>query len=804
VVDPASHPAGWLLACLVALPLAVAASSPLLGRLAAVRRRPWLPAVATAALAFAGFGCLGASGAAPGFRIPWIPALGIDLALRLDGLALLFTLLVTGIGLAILVFSIHYLPRDLFLHGSERAPSSFYALVLFFMGAMLGLVCADELITLYLFWEATSVSSFLLIGLHLHEARPRDAALQAFAITTAPGLLLFVAFVAIGHVAGTTELAPLRAPGIHLADGPLAGVIVAGVVLGAAAKSALVPFHIWLPNAMVAPTPVSAYLHSATMVAAGVFLLARLAPVLAPMQGWGGALVALGVVTMIAGGVVASGRHELKEILAWSTISQYGSATLLLGLEAWGPALFLIANHAVIKAGLFLVAGTVTHATGESDMRRLGTLWRQLPFTTATAAILSLGLAGLPVASGFWMKELLYAAVRETRVPWIETAALTAGVLTFVYMLRFFWRTFVRGAEPPRVDPDRKHLSLLLPMVGLGLVAVVAGVAPAAAAALTDPAASAAAGAAVETHFRLAWPPSPSMEMSLATFALGAALFRWADNRERQLAAEGAGPFPHPPRPALPAGVLAAAVVRELGPSRAWERALPALDALGAFVARPQTGKLVHYVLYFAAVPVALMTILLPRVENWPEVPALDELDQAWLALATLALAAVGLAVGSAVVRTHIGAILMVGSVGFVLALIFTMLRAPDVALVQVAVETVGALLLLIVLSRIRITVREASMSPQGMRPRAARIATVVAAAMVAIGVAATSLALQANLGPDSLGAAFFSLSRELEIGAVVTAVLVEFRGLDTFGEITVFFAAVLGAVLLLGRYGRE
>ena len=198
------------------------------------------------------------------------------------------------------------------------------------------------------------------------------------------------------------------------------------------------------------------------------------------------------------------------------------------------------------------------------------------------------------------------------------------------------------------------------------------------------------------------------------------------------------------------------------------------------------------------------MTILLPRVENWPEVPALDELDQAWLALATLALAAVGLAVGSAVVRTHIGAILMVGSVGFVLALIFTMLRAPDVALVQVAVETVGALLLLIVLSRIRITVREASMSPQGMRPRAARIATVVAAAMVAIGVAATSLALQANLGPDSLGAAFFSLSRELEIGAVVTAVLVEFRGLDTFGEITVFFAAVLGAVLLLGRYGRE
>ncbi|WP_373046841.1 hydrogen gas-evolving membrane-bound hydrogenase subunit E [Vulgatibacter sp.] len=798
------HPgAGWLLVALVALPLLVAAVTPILARWPALRRLPWLPAVATALACAAGFLWLGLLHDEVAFSLPWIGTFGADFSLRLDPLAFLFTLLVTGIGLLILVFSARYVPHDFHDHHTDRKLSTFYAYVLFFMGSMLGLVCADELLTLYVFWEATSVSSFLLIGIYLAEERSRAAAIQAFTITAAAGLLLFVAILLVAAELETTSIADLAGAGERITASRYAPMIVGGVVIGAAAKSAQVPLHVWLPNAMAAPTPVSAYLHSATMVAAGVFLVARLAPFLAPVPGFEGALVTLGTVTMIAAGMVATLRHGLKEILAWSTISQYGYITLLLGLEAWGAALFLIANHAVIKAGLFLCAGIVNYATGENDVRRLGGLWRTHPITTAVAGILALGLAGLPLTSGFWMKELLYKKVVAEGLPWLDGFALAAGILTLVYMLRFFWRTFVAGPLPARHEPEAGMLPMLLPAALLAGVVLLVGIFPSLGAALSDPAAAVSAGAAVATDFTIHWPPDTVLELTAATFAIGGGLFGWLESRERGRLAQPAAAPPLAARVLSPAH-LAGSVLRHIGPSSFWGWLLPSLDALGGFVARLQSGKLVHYLLWLSAVPVGLALALLPQVEDWPELAQPESLNQASLAFAALAIAAVGLAIAAALVHSHIAAILMVGGVGFLLALIFSLLRAPDVALVQVAVETVTALLLLIALSRIKMTVREKAMGPAHQRGRAARTATVVTATALGVLVSATVLALQPNLGPEALGRGFFPLAAELEVDAVVTAILVDFRGLDTLGEITVFAAAAIGAVLLLEGSTRE
>lgn len=790
--------AGTALAALVALPFVASLATSLADRMGWLRRRPWLPALSVALLCLAGFSLLRTGREGPAFSLPWIDEPPIAFALRLDGLAFLYAILVTGLGALVVVYSSSHLPTELHEHRSRRRQSTFYAYLLFFLGSMLGVVCADELLTLYVFWEATSISSFLLIGLHLHEARPRAAAIQAFTITAGAGLLLFLAFLFVGRLLGTTSIPGLAGAGEAIAESPLAIFLVTFTILGAAAKSALAPLHFWLPPAMVAPTPASAYLHSATMVAAGVFLLARLSPLLAEVPGFRGALVAVGAATMMAGGIVASVRNRLKEILAWSTISQYGYVALLLGMHAWGAALFLVGIHALLKAGLFLVVGVVVHATGESDLRRLGGLYRRMPWTTASACLLSLGLAGIPFTSGFWMKELFYEAAVEEGVPWIVTVSIAAGTLTFVYSFRFFWRTFVSGRTPEPLGSERTFPSQLLPVLLLALLAVVFGLFPGWAAAFTDPAASAAAAAPVASRFALHWPPGRALLASLCTFVLGIGLFVWLERRERAFHKLPSDAFPHPTRRAVASGALAMRVIREIGPRKLWEWFLPALDAAGRFLARSQTGRLVHYLLFLVAVPALFGLLLLPQVETWPEMVPPEEIDQTSIAFGALALAAVGLAITSALVHSHIAAILMVGGVGFVLALVFSMLRAPDVALVQVAVETVSALLLLIVLSRIRVTIREEAIAPVRQRSRPARIGAVLGAGAAAISITATLLAVGANPGDPSLGKSFFPAAEALEMDGVVTAILVDYRGFDTLGEATVFAAGTLGALLLL------
>lgn len=792
-------PFGLSLLVLVAAPLALAAILPAIAGRADVR--PWLLPLLLALLELAGFLALWLLAGPVSFSLPWIPPLGIELAFRLDGLAFLFAILVAGIGAMVIAFSARYVPHDFHEHESGRRLSTYYALLLFFMGSMLGLVCAGDLIALYVFWEATSVSSFLLIGIHLHEKQARDNAIQAFVITAGAGLLLFVAFLAIAYEAGTTSLAALPSRAAWVASSPLAPLIALGLLVGSTAKSAQVPFQLWLPSAMVAPTPVSAYLHSATMVAAGVFLLDRLAPLVAQLPNLSGLLVAVGATTMLAGGVVAIRRTKLKQILAWSTISQYGYVTVLLGLKAWGAAAFLIGNHAVLKAGLFLSAGLVSYATGKDDVRELGGLWRRMPASTVVTGILALGLAGLPATSGFWMKELFYKEVTQSNLPWLSVASVTAGILTLVYMLRYFWRTFVSGPEPEALEPG--HESLLVPAAILAGLVLLVGLFPSVGSTLTDLGASAAIASKVETKVELHLPPDLPLWLSLVTFALGGALYAWLQIRDRQLPHVHEGPFPHPVRAAAPPAELGAKLLGGLGPERFYGWLLPFTESMGGYVATVQNGRLIRYLLPLALVPVILGLVLLPQVESWPELGMPSAVQEAALALLALAFSAIGLALGSAVVRSHVAAILLVGGVGFVLALIFSLLRAPDVALVQVAVETMGALLLLVVLGRIPITVREEALATTERRSRGLRAATVIVSSALGCVVAATILALSQARGDPALGRSFFAATEALGARAVVAVILTDFRGLDTLGEISVFAAAVLGAVLVLRHGGR-
>ncbi|RPI12890.1 MAG: monovalent cation/H+ antiporter subunit A, partial [Lysobacterales bacterium] len=387
---------------------------------------------------------------------PWMPELGLDASFRFDGFGLLFALLILVIGLLVVVYARYYLsPRD----SQER----FYGLLLFFMGAMLGVVLSENLLLLVTFWELTSLSSFLLIGYWRHEPEARRGARLALLVTGAGGLALLAGVLLLGHVVGSFELTRVLAAGPQVQAHPLYETILVLVLFGAFTKSAQFPFHFWLPHAMAAPTPVSAYLHSATMVKAGVFLLGRLFPVLAGTEIWFFLVTGVGLATQLFASYVALFRHDLKGLLAYSTVSHLGLVTLLFGMgTALGEiaAVFHIINHAVFKASLFMAAGIVDHETGTRDMRRLSGLARYMPWTAALATVAAGSMAGVPLLNGFLSKEMYFA---ETfHVQWLggwywvlPVFATLAGIFTVAYSTRFVHDVFF--GSPPTGLPRTPH-----------------------------------------------------------------------------------------------------------------------------------------------------------------------------------------------------------------------------------------------------------------------------------------------------------------------------------------------------------
>jgi len=737
-----------------------------------------------------------ADGQALGISVPWIPSLGLTLSLRLDGLSLTFALLVLGIGLLVSLYARWYLPAD--------APRGrFHALMLAFQAAMLGLVLAGDLLWLVLCWELTGLLSFLLIAFEPTQRSARRGAGIALLVTAAGGLALLAGVLLLGQVVGSTDIATLLAAGERIRAHPLHGVILGLILAGVFTKSAQFPVHAWLPAAMAAPTPVSAYLHSATLVKAGVFLLARLWPVFSAGELWLPLVGGVGLLTFVLGAYVALFKHDLKGLLAYSTISHLGLIVFLLGLGtplAAAAGLFHALNHAVFKASLFMAAGIIDHATGTRDMRRLRGLFACLPITGSLALVAAGAMAGVPLLNGFLSKEMFFAEALDPPLAaaWpvglkallhllLPAAALLGGVFSVAYSLRFGHDVFFNGPAPAqRCPPHEPSWWMRLPIAALVAVCVLVGVFPQQTVGpLLATASAGMLGRVPELHLSPWQGVTPALFMSAAALALGALvyalrkpLFRWHDQRFPRLRAARL-------YARLGATLVSRAhrLVAQLGPatlpsSAAWLFATALVaGAAGWWTSTPAPLARAHW-----QAPLAV------------DVPS----------LAAALILAVGVGAMAWRPQRRLGAVLWAGAVGLVVSLSFAHFSAPDLALTQIAVEVITTLLLLAVV--VLLPAARAGVDAGISRAAAAaapgpllRISIAAAA-----GLGTGTLAAVVLLRPDR-GFTDWLLARAesaAHAGNAVNAILVDLRALDTLGEISVLAMAGLGVHLLL-RPGR-
>ncbi len=695
----------------------------------------------------------------------WVPGLQVDLTFLLDGLSLVFSLLITGLGGLIVIYAGPYLK-------GHRDRGRFFLAFMLFMGAMLGLVLADNLITLFVFWELTSFASYLLIGFDHEREAARRAALQALLTTGLGGLAMLAGFVILGTVGGSFELSELAASGEAIRAHALYPAIVVLVLAGAFTKSAQFPFHYWLPNAMEAPTPVSAYLHSATMVKAGVYLVARTDHLLGGTPGWTAALVAAGGATMVLGSVLALRHTELKRILAYSTIMALGTLVLLIGIGgeagAKAAAAFLVV-HAFYKATLFLTSGAVDHETGTRDVTELGGLRRAMPITATAAVLAGLSMAALPPLFGFIGKELVYEATLGFGLvePLVPVAAVLAFAFTVtaagIVVLRPFFGRLRDTPKPPHEAPFGMWLG---PAVGAA-TGLLLGVWPAVAQAVVGPAASAIMARELPLTLTLWHGLNPALGLSAASLALGAAVYPFWHRLRNQLRRTDA-------------------LAEAIGPDRSFDRALGGLTALSRGLTSLLQGGSLRAYLY----TVLAAAVVLPTVSYWLTDPAAPlRMPEAtyyeWIVAGTIAAAGIS----AAFARSRLLAVAALGVVGFGIALLYVFIGAPDLAMTQFLVETLTVIIILLVIRRLpRLRETEAERSPF----------KAVSDAVLALGSGAlvTGLLLAVTAtGMDPYVSDYFV--RESVPGGhgrnIVNVILVDFRALDTLGEITVLATAGLG-----------
>jgi multicomponent Na+:H+ antiporter subunit A len=748
--------------------LLLAVLAPVLDR--AVGRRTGVVLASVPALLFAHFArWLPAvtAGAAPAEAWPWVPGLGISLAFRADGLALLFSLLVTGIGALVLVYG------GTFLDGDTRRPR-FFAGILFFMGAMLGLVLADDAILLFVFWELTGVSSYLLIAYDHESAEARQAALQALLVTGAGGLALLAGLLLLGQVAGTFELSTLAAHGAAIRTSDLYLPALLLVLTGAFTKSAQVPFHFWLPGAMAAPSPVSAYLHSATMVKAGIYLLARLHPALGGTPAWHALVILAGTATLVVGAALAWAQTDLKRLLAFTTVSALGTLTLLVGigteLAAQAAMVFLLV-HALYKAALFLGVGTLDHEAGTRDHRLLGGLLPVMPMTAVAVSVSALSMAGLPPLFGFVAKELFYEAKQEAPLAGdlIAVASFLGSALVAAAAGLVGIRPFLGRRRPAPDEPHEGPPALWLGPVVLATLSAALGLLPGLLAVpLVQAAATAVHGAHTEVALRPWMGMSPAVVQSLGMLAAGALLYAVHDQLLPRLTA------------------LRALVA--WGPGAAYRAVLDGVLALARWQTRVlQNGVLGWYLLVVVGTTVALVgAVFLTRVGVPSLQPGEIRLHEAAVAAA---MAAAAVAVVRA--RTTLFAVAALGIVGYGTALLFLFFHGPDLALTQLAVETLTVVLFVLLLQRLP---RLRVLSSHSVLVRDGIVSIAGGALMCALVLTVAGLA-----HPTPLTDYFARTSAPLANGRnVVNVILVDFRSLDTLGEITVLAVAALGVVALL------
>ncbi len=696
--------------------------------------------------------------------VPWVPQLGLTLSIYLDGLSLLFSLMILGIGAMIILYSIYYFD-------DAKSLDRFYTLLLPFMSAMLVVVLAGNVLTLFIGWELTSVISFLLVSFNGENEAARKGALQALIITGGGGLALMVGLVLLGTAAGSMELNQIIA-NTSLRDNPLYNAFTVLILVGCFTKSAQFPFHFWLPGAMSAPTPASAYLHSATMVKAGIYLLLRLSPALGDTPLWQNGLLIIGLITCLMGAVFALRQHDLKAALAYATISQLGILVALISLphgEGLKAAAVGILAHGLYKAALFLTAGAVDHATATRDMRYLGGLRQQMPGWTLVAVIAGLSMAGIPPLLGFVAKEGLLEAMLNS--PLALAVVVISAALTVALAAILVWDVF--GGKV--ADNTYFHATPKGLLIGPSVLAGMSLLAGVALPILVVPLIQTIVGE--ETHLVLFSGFNTPFLLSLIAVVGGAAVFAtrstWRD-----------WAFP-----AMPTG------------TQIYQSAVNSVERVGDLLLKSQGGKLRYYLaVILASVIVLQATAGLTHLTGYPLVfefhPSIDILRVILLILC------LGMMLASILFKSHLIAALSLGVAGYSVGGLFLIEPAPDVALVQFMVETIGTVLLIVMLSRIRSVEREQAMASLWVQSKSGLIRDILIAAGIGIGVGLFVLAaLTSRPKPQSIATWHLEHTEELMgFPDVVGAIVTDFRGMDTIIEITVFSVAALGVITILAK----
>lgn len=731
-------------------------------------------------------------------RADWIPSLQIGIDLYVDGLGLLFALLITGIGSLVVLYSVFYLSKE-----TEKL-NQFYVFLLLFMGAMLGVVLSDNLIGLYMFWEFTSLSSFLLIGYWNERERSRYGAQKSLLITVLGGLSMLGGFVMLGIMGQTFSIRELISQSAEIFAHPLFIPAMLLILLGAFTKSAQFPFHIWLPDAMEAPTPVSAYLHSATMVKAGIYLVARLSPIFAESGVWLWLISAVGLVTLFWGSFSAVKQTDLKGILAFSTISQLGLIMSLLGIGAAAlhfenlddniymaatvAAIFHLINHATFKGSLFMAAGIVDHETGTRDIRKLGGLLPFMPITFTITVIGGFSMAGLPPFNGFLSKEMFFTGMvnvlaldifnMDTWGVLFPVIAWIASVFTFLYSMILIFKTFTGNVQLEKLEkkPHEAPMGMLISPIILASLVIIFGIFPnLLSASLIEPAVSSIQPLLAQNDFHVHisfwhgwW--TPELWMTIGVIAIGIILYltlsKWKG--------------------------IYGTLSERYSLNALYDWILSTLDnSSRALSDRVMTGSIRNYLVYIFTAFFLLLGVSLFSKDAF----RLEFGNIAPIGLYEIILS-FALVIGSISIlfaKSRLTAIILLGAVGYTVSLFFVLFRAPDLALTQLVIETISVALFLLCFYHL----------PKLTSRKEERLTFKVTNAIISVGVgvviALIALSSHSQKLFDSISS-FYLEKAYTEAGGknVVNVILVDFRGLDTMFEITVLGIAALGIFAMI------
>ena len=729
-----------------------------------------------------------AGGEALRLEVPWLPDLGLNIVLRLNGLSWMFCAMITGIGLLVVIYARYYMRAD-------EPIARFFSLFLGFMGSMLGIVLSGNVVQLVLFWELTSVFSFLLIGYWHTLSSARDGARMALTITATGGLALFLGMLLIGHIVGSYDLDVILASGDTIRDSELYLPALLMVLLGAFTKSAQFPFQFWLPRAMAAPTPVSAYLHSATMVKAGVYVLLLLSPVMSGTAPWLWIVTYTGLATLLIGAYSAVFQRDLKGLLAYSTISHLGLTVTLIGMSsplALVAAIFHVANHATFKASLFMAAGIIDHETGTREFSKLSGLYRYMPYTATLAMVAAAAMAGVPLLNGFLSKEMFFAetAIKNSN-PFVDVSlplvAVIASLFAVTYSLRFIHDVFF-GPPPTQLDrvPHEPPALMRRPIEILVLLCLLVGIFPS----LTigpflKTAVQSVLGPDTPYYSLAVWHGfNVPLLMSLVALVGGTVLYFLIHGYLRR-------------------GIDGPPIVRHLVGPRIFERFMlllsvrwsPALERLaGTRRLQPQLALLVGVAIIAGALPLLAHPIALGLPPS-----GIDP------ALAIVWVIGNVCAVGAAIQAKYhrLMALIMMGGAGLATAITFAWFSAPDLALTQVLVEVVTTILILLGLRWLPKRRDDVPIDVAGSRwARFRRGRDFLMSCIAGFGMAFLSYAILTSEAPDSIARFFLENAYRLGGGHnVVNVILVDFRGFDTLGEITVLGIVALTTFALLRRF---